>query len=179
MSLVPNHLIKKKADGLKMMNPQGFIAQQPMQSIANMVGSIQHLNIQNIENNMLGYPEVEGRDMANPNDVTTSWSMPKNELIVVLETNGGMKTRNDAMLPNGQGSEFELILQPLDGSQNNFYCVTNKGARLGRHSSNEIVVLEESVSRYHAQISWEPVQCRYLLKDLGSTTGTFIKVSST
>lgn len=75
-------------------------------------------------------------------------------------------------------SNYELILQPLDGSQNNFYCVTTNGAKLGRHSTNEIVVLEESVSRQHAMIFWDPSEKRYFLKDKGSTTGTFIKVLS-
>eukprot|EP01017_Pseudomicrothorax_dubius_P014424 TRINITY_DN1683_c0_g1_i11.p1 TRINITY_DN1683_c0_g1~~TRINITY_DN1683_c0_g1_i11.p1 ORF type:complete len:466 (+),score=48.88 TRINITY_DN1683_c0_g1_i11:221-1618(+) len=74
--------------------------------------------------------------------------------------------------------EFDLILQPLDGSQNSFYAVTTKGAKLGRHSSNEIVVLEESVSRQHAEIRWERDKGQYFLRDQGSTTGTFIKVQS-
>jgi pSer/pThr/pTyr-binding forkhead associated (FHA) protein len=76
---------------------------------------------------------------------------------------------------NGNDS-FELILQALDASQNSFYCITTKGAKLGRHASNEIVILEESVSRYHAQIIWEPSLSQYFIKDKGSTTGTFIKV---
>ena len=85
-----------------------------------------------------------------------------------------MKQGSDNSL---QQCEPELILQPLDGTQNNFYRVTIKGAKLGRHSSNEIVVLEESVSRHHAQITWDPIMQRYSIKDKGSTTGTFIKVT--
>eukprot|EP01017_Pseudomicrothorax_dubius_P046760 TRINITY_DN8286_c0_g2_i1.p1 TRINITY_DN8286_c0_g2~~TRINITY_DN8286_c0_g2_i1.p1 ORF type:complete len:395 (+),score=75.26 TRINITY_DN8286_c0_g2_i1:325-1509(+) len=93
---------------------------------------------------------------------------------------GELPENKENIIPIGRGppTQLELILQPLDGSQNNFYCVTTKGAKLGRHSSNEIVVLEESVSRQHALILWEEATGRYLLKDKGSTTGTFIKVQS-
>ena len=46
--------------------------------------------------------------------------------------------------------------------------------KLGRHSSNNVIILEESVSRFHAEISLE--QNKYYIKDKGSTTGTFIKI---
>lgn len=47
--------------------------------------------------------------------------------------------------------------------------------KIGRHSSNQVVILEESVSRFHAQILREPSGLFYL-KDVGSTTGTFLKI---
>ena len=39
-----------------------------------------------------------------------------------------------------------------------------------------MVVLEESVSRYHAEIVFSEEM--FMIKDIGSTTGTFLKVQS-
>lgn len=54
------------------------------------------------------------------------------------------------------------------------HTVCSKGSKIGRHSSNEIVIFDESVSRYHAQIFYGNEI--FYLKDIGSTTGTFIKI---
>ena len=62
----------------------------------------------------------------------------------------------------------------MEGSQTNFYRFDSKGGKIGRHSSNEMVILEESISRHHAEIMFAD-GCFYL-KDSGSTTGTFIKI---
>jgi pSer/pThr/pTyr-binding forkhead associated (FHA) protein len=45
----------------------------------------------------------------------------------------------------------ELLIQQSDGVSS-FYCLKEEGAKIGRHSSNKILILEESVSRYHAEI---------------------------
>jgi hypothetical protein len=69
----------------------------------------------------------------------------------------------------------ELIIQPVDGVQsNNFYCINENGGRIGRHSNNEIVILEESVSRHHSIIEYK--EDKFYLVDIGSTTGSFIKI---
>ena len=39
-----------------------------------------------------------------------------------------------------------------------------------------MVVLEESVSRYHAEISFKDNQ--FFIADIGSTTGTFLKIQN-
>ena len=71
----------------------------------------------------------------------------------------------------------ELIIQPADGVQtNNFYCLNEAGGRIGRHSNNEIVILEESVSRHHSEIEFK--EGNFYLIDIGSTTGTFIKIQT-
>lgn len=70
----------------------------------------------------------------------------------------------------------ELIIQPVDGAQSNsFYCINETGGRIGRHSNNEIVILEESVSRHHSIIEYK--EDKFYLVDIGSTTGSFIKVT--
>jgi len=75
----------------------------------------------------------------------------------------------------GSGQSAELIIQPVDGVQsNNFYCINENGGRIGRHSNNEIVILEESVSRHHSIIEYK--DDKFYLIDIGSTTGSFIKI---
>ena len=71
----------------------------------------------------------------------------------------------------------ELVLQQCDGPSS-FFILKEQGGKIGRHSSNNILILEESVSRFHAEIEYEPADGDFYLKDIGSTTGTFIKISS-
>jgi len=71
----------------------------------------------------------------------------------------------------------EIIIHPIDMNQaNNFYSIKETGGRIGRHSNNEIVILEESVSRYHSVIEYK--ENKFCLLDIGSTTGTFIKITT-
>lgn len=42
----------------------------------------------------------------------------------------------------------------MEGQQNNFYCIKEVGAKIGRHSSNQILILEENISRYHAEVTF-------------------------
>lgn len=73
-------------------------------------------------------------------------------------------------------TESELIIQPTEGAQTTFYCIKNTGGKIGRHSSNQMVILEESVSRYHAEILYKNQE--FYIRDIGSTTGTFLKITS-
>jgi hypothetical protein len=50
--------------------------------------------------------------------------------------------------------------------------VTEGVASLGSHAGNALVVGDPTVSRYHAEIRFE--DDRLLVRDLGSTNGTFI-----
>ncbi|CAD8184752.1 unnamed protein product [Paramecium octaurelia] len=77
-------------------------------------------------------------------------------------------------IPGFNKFEHQLILQPIEGQQSNFYCVREAGAKIGRHSSNQILILEENISRFHAEIIFQ--DSMFALKDIGSTTGTFIKI---
>lgn len=69
-----------------------------------------------------------------------------------------------------------MIIQPIEGPQSNFFHVKESGARIGRHSHNDIVIMDESVSRNHAHIAFKDNV--FLLKDIGSTTGTYIKITN-
>ena len=70
--------------------------------------------------------------------------------------------------------EYELVIHQYDGPQTSFFSVKEEGAKIGRHSSNQILILDQSISRYHAQIKFD--DGKFMLKDVGSTTGTFIKI---
>lgn len=52
--------------------------------------------------------------------------------------------------------------------------VTREGLKIGRNSSNDLVIPEAEVSRNHAEITYK--DGNFYLKDLASTTGTFIKI---
>jgi pSer/pThr/pTyr-binding forkhead associated (FHA) protein len=49
----------------------------------------------------------------------------------------------------------------------------NEASTIGRGSSNDIVLNDPSASRKHAEIRWEAG--RLVIKDLGSTNGTFVR----
>ncbi|GLD96192.1 hypothetical protein PINS_up004870 [Pythium insidiosum] len=66
-------------------------------------------------------------------------------------------TTGDAATENAQ-----ILLHPRDGASG------------GRHHSNQIIVDDQYVSRYHFQIQYDPLEKEFFLEDLGSTTGTFV-----
>lgn len=110
-------------------------------------------------------------------------SQPRSEKNLGWETgNTGahankMKIEEEGPRDKKEAGPMELIIQPVDGVQtNNFYCLNEAGGRIGRHSNNEIVILEESVSRHHSKIEFN--QDKFYLIDIGSTTGTFIKIQA-
>ena len=75
---------------------------------------------------------------------------------------------------------------------NNVYIIGDNGAALGRHSaSNDMVISESFVSRRHCEIKYvengsnqndrgaasnDGELTNFYLRDIGSTTGTFIMV---
>lgn len=46
--------------------------------------------------------------------------------------------------------------------------------RIGRHASNDVVLDDPTVSRFHARITWPRGACRPQLDDLGSANGTIV-----
>lgn len=81
-----------------------------------------------------------------------------------------------SQLPDGEEEMLIIVLKVVEGQQlNNVYLIGEQGARLGRHSaSNDIVISESFVSRKHCEISHTDGQ--FYLKDLGSTTGSFLMI---
>lgn len=67
-----------------------------------------------------------------------------------------------------------ITVKSIEGPSDMNFKVDCEGIKIGRHSSNQIVIFDESVSRYHAEIIFANDQ--FYLRDIGSTTGTFIKI---
>lgn len=53
--------------------------------------------------------------------------------------------------------------------------ISEDGATIGRGVNNTIAIQEESVSRYHVEIEY--MNPDFFIRDLGSTTGTFLKIT--
>ena len=112
--------------------------------------------------------QYEAKEPVNPRE--------SNIFVADSQVQGMKLPKANKSLPK-ENRPMELIIQPFDGVQtNNFYCLNEEGGRIGRHSNNEIVVLEESVSRFHSKIEFK--EGRFYIADIGSTTGTFIKIQA-
>ena len=71
-----------------------------------------------------------------------------------------------------------LSLKCVEGQLlNNTYIIGTSDTRLGRNSqSNDIVISESFVSRRHCEIEYNSSRNQFMLKDVGSTTGTFLMI---
>ena len=67
-----------------------------------------------------------------------------------------------------------ITIKSLEGPTDMHFNVETDGIKIGRHSSNQIVIFDEGVSRYHAEIVF--ANEIFYLKDIGSTIGTFLKI---
>ena len=72
-----------------------------------------------------------------------------------------------------------MILKSVEGQmKNQVFQVFDSGTSIGRNSgSNDFVINESFVSRKHCEIRLKPETCQYIIKDVGSTTGTFIMIT--
>lgn len=101
------------------------------------------------------------------------------EEIIVEEIHEGVKeekSKTDPVLPENksQGTNF-IVIKSIEGPSDINYKVGEEGTDIGRHSTNKIVIFDESVSRYHAQVTYR--DSNFYLVDIGSTTGTFVKIT--
>ena len=78
--------------------------------------------------------------------------------------------------PPQHKSSIFITLKQIEGQSKTEHNVYTDGSKIGRHSSNDIIIYDESVSRYHAEIFYNPDQQKFLLKDVSSTTGTYLKL---
>lgn len=74
----------------------------------------------------------------------------------------------DGPVRGGAALELQIIDGPLEGTM---VTVSEEGARIGRHTSNTLVIPEAGISRYHCEICY--IDGEFCVRDLGSTTGTF------
>lgn len=64
--------------------------------------------------------------------------------------------------------ELNVADGPLEGTT---LTIGEEGARIGRHTSNTLVIPEAGISRYHCEICY--LDGEFCVRDLGSTMGTF------
>ena len=86
---------------------------------------------------------------------------------------GRMKKPSSVDIAANASEPFIDVIS-IEGPNISDYHVGVQGVKIGRHSSNQIAIYDESVSRYHSEILYE--NRTFYIKDIGSTTGTFIKV---
>jgi len=70
--------------------------------------------------------------------------------------------------PGSMTLELQITDGPLEGTM---VTVGEEGARIGRHTSNTLVIPEAGISRYHCEICCSDGE--FCVRDLGSTTGTY------
>jgi pSer/pThr/pTyr-binding forkhead associated (FHA) protein len=73
--------------------------------------------------------------------------------------------------------EAYIVILSIEGPSDLNHTITEQGSRIGRHSSNQIVIYDESISRHHAEIFYNEEEKKFYLRDVGSTTGTFLKIA--
>lgn len=69
---------------------------------------------------------------------------------------------------------IELVIHQAEQNVFQNYSIREEGASLGRHKDNTVTVVDELVSRFHAEIQFE--RETFFIRDLGSSGGTFIRV---
>lgn len=80
---------------------------------------------------------------------------------------GGQKPK---VMPSGSDS---LRMELMFGSQRGkIYTIGKEGATIGRKEDNSIVLSDQTVSSYHAKISY--IDGVFIIEDLGSTNGMYI-----
>lgn len=90
----------------------------------------------------------------------------------LLGTGSNDANRHSVSLSSDEHSLERLELHVMDGPlEGTTFTVGAEGARVGRHTSNTLVIPEAGISRFHCEIQRSPEG--FAIRDLGSTTGTF------
>ena len=110
-----------------------------------------HPTLQNLDSNRLS--QINENPNSNKN---------KNEMNRIVDTE---KEDNDF-----------ILIKSIESISEVSYKISDSKSKIGRHSSNNIVIFDESVSRLHAQI--DKTTSGFYLRDMSSTTGTFIKINT-
>merc|ERR1719491_2484675 len=96
--------------------------------------------------------------------VAESEAGERGDVTIVLESD----TDDVPSVLRGVQLELQITDGPLEGTM---VTVGEEGARIGRHTSNTLVIPEAGISRYHCEICYADGE--FCVRDLGSTTGTF------
>lgn len=89
----------------------------------------------------------------------------------ILQNTPSSKDIQSSPEKKGVNETCILIEYLLDKSQ---YPIPTDGGKFGRNKDNDIVLLDQDVSRKHAEIFF--LENKFYIKDLGSSVGTFTKI---
>ena len=112
----------------------------------------------------------------NPNELD---HLNRNDVIDNIRVNNPNLVRSQVITPvpnNTPGIKVSITINSIEGPNELTHIIDDSGTKIGRHSSNHIVIYDESVSRHHAEIFYNTSVKGFCLKDVGSTTGTFLKL---
>jgi pSer/pThr/pTyr-binding forkhead associated (FHA) protein len=67
-------------------------------------------------------------------------------------------------------------LRALSGSlgTDDIVLLRSRPLRIGRDESNDLLLFDDRISRFHARIDFDPVGGSYVVVDLSSTNGVFV-----
>lgn len=102
--------------------------------------------------------------------IAPSGDSPRDRIEDAATLEEEMEIGRSAVVAVGSGASLELQITdgPLEGMT---VTVDGEGARIGRHTSNTLVIPEAGISRFHYEIHY--IDGEFCVKDLGSTTGTY------
>ena len=83
------------------------------------------------------------------------------------------KWQTDKMTEKTGGKVWQLIIRSSDEGLNEYILIPGRN-NLGRGVENDIVLLDNAASGYHAEINYDPDTNTVTIQDLGSTNGTFV-----
>jgi pSer/pThr/pTyr-binding forkhead associated (FHA) protein len=84
--------------------------------------------------------------------------------------------KTNSSVKNKKSTKDYIIVKSIEIIQEVTFIINKEKTCIGRHPSNNIVIFNESSSRFHAHILKENNQ--FYLQDVGSIAGTFIKVNT-
>ena len=125
--------------------------------------------------------ETKEEDLKNDLDVGIRLHRVKilQELVKLQEISTQAVHNASSQSLNEEYTDWEVVvLKAIEGTlSNHTFLIGKHGASVGRNSaSNDIVISESFVSRKHCEIRFLEASNQFILKDHGSTTGTFLMV---
>lgn len=113
------------------------------------------------------------------NDLQISIRLHRHKLLESLKKLKEEQPKSESEFSDSDCDWSSMLLKAIEGQcKYKVFEITHTGATIGRNSgSNNYVINESFVSRKHCEIKYNPDTNQFLIKDVGSTTGTFIMIS--
>lgn len=113
------------------------------------------------------------------NDFQVKIRLHRHKILENLKKLKEEQPKSESECSDSDCSWNSMILKAVEGQcKYKIFEITHTGASIGRNSgSNNYVINESFVSRKHCEIMYNQLTNQFLLRDVGSTTGTFIMIS--